>query len=101
MQIVDLFEMINVAKKQRHKGAFSAGTLKLLIEQLKDDSAVPQGGERVMTRFESHLLTRFDEFVFELQNALSRQQACLQFLGMARLDQIIVSAGFKTHNDIV
>ena len=55
----------------------------------------------IMRRLEAHFFAPLHETALEVKNALSGSQARPEFVGIERLDPVIVGAGFEPGDNIL
>jgi hypothetical protein len=90
--VIDFFEMIDVRQNYSNRVFFAAGSEQLAVQERKYLATIPQPGKGIMRRCIVQTLTSLDELSVNVQNALSRQQAHLQFAGIKGLPEKVVSA---------
>src|SRR5437879_2270377 len=88
--------MIEITQNYGCANVLTLGTSELTPQQVHDHAAVPEGSQVIVRRFETHLLARLDETIFQVQDSLSCAEASLELIGNKGLDEVIVGAGLQT-----
>src|ERR1039457_6659000 len=95
--IVDLLEVVKIAKYSDSATILTSRARQFTGQQLNNCSAVQQRRKRVVRGLVAHLLTRFQQVVFQLQNAHAGVQTRFQLFGIEGMDKVVVGASFQAY----
>src|ERR1039457_5232993 len=99
--VVDLLEVVKIAKHSDSATVLASCAGQFAGQQLDNCSAIQQRRKRVVRGLVAHLLTRFQQVVFQLQNAQAGVQTRFQLFGIEGLDKVVVGARFQAYDNVL
>src|ERR1700732_2233106 len=91
--VIHTLEMVDVAEDYAHRLVLPARSLQFPQKHSENLSAIHQSGEAIVSGGAAHGLARGNQFLLQVENPLTDQEARLQFQLIKGLHQIVVRTG--------
>src|SRR3954471_20772772 len=93
--VINGLKMIDVGHDDGEMLPLAQGTRHFAFQMLENRGAVPYSGQAIVRGLQFEAFHRSEQLSLQVENAFAREESCMEFVGIDRLEEKLIGAGRK------